>query len=124
MCIRVSCDTLCDLTGILGTEQNTVLIDMLSSVVLQCRVAGYAHILSTDPNLIEWRFNDQNIFTSNKYFISIGTSSCRPYGVCRTSHLIISNLTSNDVGKYTCAFESFTKKITLLESKLIIGIDS
>ena len=99
-------------------------MDMQSSVVLQCQVAGYADLLSTDPNLIEWKFNDQKISTSNKYSISIATTTCPPYGMCRTSHLNISKPTNNDVGKYTCAFESLTKTITLLESKLIIGIDS
>ena len=108
--------TLCDLlTGILSTEQNTVLIDMLSSVVLQCRVAGYAHLLSTDSNLIEWRFNSQKIFTSDKYFISIGTSSCPPYGMCRTSLITIRMINSNDVGNYTCAFEDLKLTIGLLE---------
>ena len=109
----------CDLlTGILSTDLKNVSIDIQSSVVLQCRVAGYEHLLSTGSNLIEWRFKDHILSFTDKYFISVVISSCPPYGVCLTSHLIISSPNRNDVGSYTCAFEDLTQTITLIEGKL------
>ena len=85
----------------------------LSSVMLQCTLAGYLSD-SVSSELITWSFKGMTIDRTSKYTPSVSSDDeCPPYSGCGFAFLQIADLNSDDVGDYTCSFEMLSQNITL-----------